>query len=125
MSHTRIPRVANATNNVTISRQRNTNDIATNTNDIATNTAGITALDTRVTKGAAICGSLPYYLTQAVPVTRDFEQQLIGLIGSVDYADLFLMACTGGRKYKKYLNTLDPKAKKIFIPFLLGVLLVF
>lgn len=62
------------------------------------------ALDTRLTKIASNAGSLAYYATQYASVARDFEQQLIGLTDVVEYPDIYLMCCTGGRLFKKYIN---------------------
>jgi hypothetical protein len=67
----------------------------------------LAALDTRITKSAPNAGSLPLCATNAVAMGRDWEQQLPTLINSVEYGDLYVMACSNGRYQTQFRNAYE------------------
>lgn len=66
----------------------------------------LAAIDTRIDRAVGVAGSLPLVITEG---SRDWEQLLPGLNSNlgVDYDDLYLLCCSGDRKYMQVLNTRD------------------
>lgn len=71
-------------------------------------TVMMAAIDTRITKSAPIAGSLPRKSMIAASIDHDWEQQLSDLYNLVDYSDLYVLGCSGGREQTQYLNYTEP-----------------
>lgn len=69
------------------------------------------ALDKRILASGPVASSLPLYMdTKVAPSNgdRDWEQFLPSIDHLVDYQDLYVMACDGGRTQLHCLGTSDP-----------------
>lgn len=68
------------------------------------------AIDDRIKSSYAVGGPLPRFLTINVPGNEgDYETNNVGLLGHVNYLDLFIMSSFGeDRSHVKILNQFDP-----------------
>lgn len=84
------------------------------------------AVDTRIARSAHVAGSLPLYMTNFGSGVRDWEQWLPGVWPTMDYQDLYVMACDGGRKQTQILNSNDPSdaaytTYQLYTPYVIPV----
>lgn len=66
-------------------------------------TTVLSALDTRLSRSCDVAGTIPFYCSAN---RSDVEQYLFGF--GLEYSDLYVLSCSGGRRMKQVLIANDP-----------------